>query len=79
MFTNSGGCNGVDHPDEMAFTSGFNDTNEIKLSSRRHNNVNKSKKHKSKKKYKEMLRNKDLQIKELNEYLFRAKEDITCL
>jgi hypothetical protein len=55
----------------MAFTSGFNDTNEMKRSSRRHkkdygilsnNDVNSKqhkKQHKSKKKYKEILKSKD--------------------
>ena len=34
---------------------------------------------KGKKKYKEMLKQKDMQIKELNDSLMRAKEDISTL
>ena len=34
---------------------------------------------KGKKKYKEMLKQKDIQIRELNESLLRAKEDISAL
>lgn len=59
-------------------SSGFNDTkNEMKKSSRRHKDGDGgNKRHKSKKKYKEQIKEKDLVIKELNESLLKAKDDI---
>ena len=70
MFSNSG-------VDEMAFTSGFNDTQDMKKSSRRV--MEDGKKHKNKKKYKEIIKNKDQEIRKLTESLQRAKDDISNL
>ena len=53
--------------------SGFNDTKDIKKSTRRHKD---GKRHKSKSKYKDQIKEKDILIKELNESLLKAKDDI---